>query len=139
MKQSRLQVRPIYVYSADHVRADVFLCMLDYYLEWHLRKRPAPMLFEDHHPEGATARRKTKRPKSPSGQSRQPQPRSPKPACPPTACAPCSRILACNEATRPGQPNHAFTIIAQPTPLSAEAFQRLGVEPSKVIPVPLHP
>ncbi len=59
MKQSRLQVRPIYVYSADHVRADVFLCMLDYYLEWHLRKRPAPMLFEDHHPEGATARRKT--------------------------------------------------------------------------------
>ena len=57
MKQSRLQVRPIYVYSADHVRAHVFLCMLAYYLEWHLRKRLAPMLFEDDDPEGATAQR----------------------------------------------------------------------------------
>ena len=59
MKQSRLQVRPIYVYSADHVRAHVFLCMLAYYLEWHLRKRLAPMLFEDDDPEGATAQRET--------------------------------------------------------------------------------
>ena len=59
MKQSRLQVRPIYVYSADHVRAHVFLCMLAYYLEWHLRKRLAPKLFEDDDPEGATAQRTT--------------------------------------------------------------------------------
>ncbi len=47
--------------------------------------------------------------------------------------------LTCNEATLPGQPNHHFTIIVQPTPLQAVAFQRLGVEPSKTIPVPLHP
>ena len=47
--------------------------------------------------------------------------------------------LTCNEATLPGQPNHPFTIIAQPTTLQAEAFQRLGVEPGKTIPVPLHP
>ena len=33
--------------------------MLAYYLEWHLRKRLAPMLFEDDDPEGATAQRKT--------------------------------------------------------------------------------
>ena len=33
--------------------------MLAYYLEWHLRKHLAPMLFEDDDPEGARAQRKT--------------------------------------------------------------------------------
>ena len=37
-----------YVYQrlADRVRAHVFLCMLAYYLEWHMRQRLAPMLFD---------------------------------------------------------------------------------------------
>ena len=47
--------------------------------------------------------------------------------------------LTCNEVTLPGQPNHPFTIITQPTPLQAEAFQRPGAEPSKMIPVPQQP
>jgi len=40
-------VRPIYHWLADRVRAHVFLCMLAYYLEWHMRQRLAPMLFDD--------------------------------------------------------------------------------------------
>ena len=48
-----LKVRPIYHYSAERVRAHVFLCMLAYYLEWHLRQRLAPLLFDDHEPEAA--------------------------------------------------------------------------------------
>ena len=48
-----LKVRPIYHYSAERVRAHVFLCMLAYYLEWHLRQRLAPLLFDDHQPEAA--------------------------------------------------------------------------------------
>ena len=44
--------------------------------------------------------------------------------------------LTCNEVSLPGPPNHPFTIIAQPTPQQAEAFQRLGLEPSKMFPVP---
>ena len=47
MKTTQLKVRPVFVYTADHVRAHVFLCMLAYYLEWHLRQKWAPMLFED--------------------------------------------------------------------------------------------
>ena len=47
--------------------------------------------------------------------------------------------LTCNEATLPGPPNHPFTIIAQHTPLQADAVQRRGVEPSRMIPVPPHP
>ncbi len=39
---------------------------------------------------------------------------------------------------RPASKN-PFTIIAQPAPLQAEAFPRPVVDPSKMIPVPLHP
>lgn len=42
-----LKVRPIYHHLADRVKAHVFLCMLAYYLEWHMRKRLAPILFDD--------------------------------------------------------------------------------------------
>ena len=45
--------------------------------------------------------------------------------------------LTCNEATLPGQPDHPFTIVAQPTPLQVEAFQRLRVEPTRMIPIQL--
>ena len=48
-----LKVRPIYHYSAERVRAHVFLCMLAYYLEWRLRQKLAPLLFDDHQPEAA--------------------------------------------------------------------------------------
>lgn len=40
-----LQVRPIYHHLADRVRAHVFLCLLAYYVEWHMRQALAPLLF----------------------------------------------------------------------------------------------
>lgn len=42
-----LKVRPIYHHLADRVRAHVFLCMLAYYVEWHMRQALAPILFDD--------------------------------------------------------------------------------------------
>jgi transposase len=36
VKTVDLQVRPVYHWLADRVRAHVFLCMLAYYLEWHM-------------------------------------------------------------------------------------------------------
>jgi transposase len=47
IKTVDLQVRPIYHWLEGRVRAHVFLCMLAYYLEWHLRQRLAPLLFDD--------------------------------------------------------------------------------------------
>jgi len=47
LKTVDLRVRPIHHRTADHVRAHVFLCTLAYYVEWHLRKALAPVLFED--------------------------------------------------------------------------------------------
>lgn len=55
MKGLDLLVQPIYLSLEDHVTAHIFLCMLAYYIEWHLRQSLAPVLFEDEELE--TARR----------------------------------------------------------------------------------
>jgi DDE family transposase len=48
MKTVGLELRPVFHWTAPRVRAHVLLCMLAYYLEWHMRRRLAPMLFDDH-------------------------------------------------------------------------------------------
>jgi hypothetical protein len=52
-----LEVRPIHHRRAPRVRAHVFLCMLAYYLEWHIRRVLAPILFDDHDKPAAEAER----------------------------------------------------------------------------------
>lgn len=47
LKTVDLKVRPIHHRLADRVRAHVLLCMLAYYVEWHMRQALAPMLFDD--------------------------------------------------------------------------------------------
>jgi transposase len=48
LKTVDLHVRPIHHRLADRVRTHVFLCMLAFYVEWHMRNKLAPLLFEDH-------------------------------------------------------------------------------------------
>jgi Transposase DDE domain len=52
-----LKVRPIFHWLDDRIRAHVFLCMLAYYVEWHMREKLAPLLFEDHERDEAEATR----------------------------------------------------------------------------------
>ena len=59
MKSVDLKVRPIHHHLADRVRAHVFLCMLAYYVEWHMRHALAPILFDDHDRATAQANRKS--------------------------------------------------------------------------------
>jgi hypothetical protein len=47
LKTVDLEIRPIRHWNADRVRAHVFLCMLAYHVEWHLRQALAPLLFHD--------------------------------------------------------------------------------------------
>src|SRR5450432_3784055 len=47
LKSVDLDIRPIRHWTADRVRAHVFLCMLAYHVEWHLRQVLAPLLFHD--------------------------------------------------------------------------------------------
>lgn len=52
-EKTDLEVRPIHHRAPDRVRAHVFLCMLAYYVQWHMRQALAPLLFEDHDRAGA--------------------------------------------------------------------------------------
>jgi hypothetical protein len=57
MKTVDLKIRPIRHWTADRVRAHVFLCMLAYHVEWHLARALAPLLFHDTELEAARAER----------------------------------------------------------------------------------
>jgi hypothetical protein len=60
LKTIGLDLRPIYPYSEDRVRAQRLICMLALYLVWHLRKAWAPLCFADEAPPertGPVARR----------------------------------------------------------------------------------
>jgi hypothetical protein len=50
LKSPELEIRPVRHRRADRVRAHAFLCLLAYYLEWHLRAAWAPLLFQDEQP-----------------------------------------------------------------------------------------
>ena len=57
LKTVDLELRPVYHWTAPRVRAHVLLCMLAYYLEWHMRQCLAPILFDDHDPVAREAQR----------------------------------------------------------------------------------
>jgi len=57
LKTVDLDIRPIFHWVSPRVRAHVFLCMLAYHLEWHMRQALAPILFDDHDRAAAEALR----------------------------------------------------------------------------------
>jgi len=57
LKTVDLHVRPIHHRLPDRVRAHILLCMLAYYVEWHMRQLLAPLLFDDHDKPQAQAAR----------------------------------------------------------------------------------
>jgi transposase len=59
MKTVDLLLRPIYHRNEDRIRSHVFICMLAYYVEWHMRKQLRPLLFADDDQESAAAARES--------------------------------------------------------------------------------
>ena len=57
LKTVDLELRPVFHWTAPRVRAHVLLCMLAYYLQWHMRQSLAPMLFDEPDPVGRDAQR----------------------------------------------------------------------------------
>lgn len=47
MKGMDIRIRPIRHFTEEHVRAHIFLCMLAYYVEWHLRRALGGLLYDD--------------------------------------------------------------------------------------------
>jgi len=66
LKGLDLRVRPIRHRTEDRVRAHIFLCLLAYYVEWHMRRALAPLLFDDEEREESRAGRDPVAPARPS-------------------------------------------------------------------------
>jgi transposase len=47
LKSADLRIRPIHHRGEERVRAHIFLCLLAYYLEWHMRQALSALLFDD--------------------------------------------------------------------------------------------
>ena len=135
IKTVDLKVRPINHRKPDRVRAHVFICMLAYYVEWHMRRSLAPMLFEEEERELAEALRES--------------------VVAPAIRTPSARRKAASKRSEDGLPVHsfqtllsdlrtiaknrihpvsqndsgafAFDLITKPTPLQRKALDLLGV------------
>ena len=132
IKTVDLHVRPIYHWLADRVRAHVFLCMLAYYLEWHMRQRLAPMLFDDTDKAAAEALRVSvvaQAQRSPAAVRKQTTGVTPDgmPVHSFRTLLADLATLARNTIITAINPNHPIIVLTKPTPLQHKAFALLGV------------
>ena len=139
-KVTRLEVRPVYVYSAEHVRAHVFLCALACHVEWHLRQRLAPILFEDHDRAGARAKRTSpvqKAKVSDSAKQKADTKITPDglPVNSMRTLLDHLGSLTLNQIALAGNPEQTFNVATEPTPLQQRAFQLLELDPKRMFPV----
>jgi hypothetical protein len=132
LKTVDLQVRPVYHWLAERVRAHVFLCMLAYYLQWHLRQRLAPMLYDDTDKEAAEALRASvvaKAERSPAAVTKQTTGRT-EDELPVHSFRTLLADLATltrNTLVTDIDPERPFTLVARPTPLQQKALDLLGL------------
>ena len=137
---TRLEVRPVYVYSAEHVRARVFLCALACHVEWHLRQRLTPLLFEDHGRAGARAKRTS--PVQKAKVSDRAKQKADTKITPDGLPVNSMRTLldhlgslTLNQIALAGNPEQTFNVATEPTPLQQRAFQLLELDPTRMFPV----
>jgi transposase len=88
IKTVDINIRPIHHHKADRVRAHVFICMLSYYVEWHMRRALAPILFEDDD--------------KPAGENLRSS------VVAPAQRSPCAESKALSKKTSDGEPVHSF-------------------------------
>jgi len=136
IKTVDLHVRPVYHRLADRVRAHVFLCMLAYYLEWHMRQRLAPMLFDDTDKEAAEALRASvvaQAQRSPAAVQKQTTGLTPDglPVHSFQSMLADLATVARNTITTAITPNYPLTVITRPTAIQQKAFQLLDVSCSQ--------
>jgi transposase len=137
LKTVDLHLRPIHHWLAPRVRAHVFLCMLACHVEWHMRERLKPILFDDDDP-AAAARERTSivAPAQPSPAAlRKRASKLTANGGPVHSFQSLLRDLATctlNEMTTTLNAAYSFTLVATPTPIQAQAFRLLDVDPTKL-------
>jgi hypothetical protein len=132
LKSVDLQLRPVRHWLPERVRAHVFLCMLGYYLEWHLRQRLAPMLFHDTDRDAAEVQRNgpvAKAERSPAAIAKQTTGVTPDglPVHSFSSLLADLATLARNTVTTAINPHRPFTLLTRPTPIQQKAFDLLGL------------
>lgn len=136
LKSVDLKVRPIGHRKPERVRAHIFICMLAYYVEWHMRRELAPLLFDDEDWELARAMRESV--VSPAVRSQKAQAKARKkrtedglPVHSFHTLIADLRTLALNRVrslARSGEMEAMeFDLLTTPTPLQSKAFELLGV------------
>ena len=133
LKTVDLHIRPIHHWLAPRVRAHVFLCMLACHVEWHMRERLKPMLFDDDDPTAAARERASiVAPASSSPAAlRKRASKLTADGGPVHSFRSLLRDLATctlNEMTTTLNDAYSFTVVATPTPIQAQAF----VDPTKL-------
>jgi len=142
LKTVDLEIRPIHHWLSDRVRAHVFLCMLTYYVEWHMRRKLAPMLYDDEDKEAALASRPSpvaKAPRSDRAKAKNASKRTEdgQPVHSFHTLIADLGTLCLNEAIAAANPNYALAITTRATPLQQKALDLLGasvnsgVEPAR--------
>ncbi len=132
LKTVDLKVRPVFHYTAGRVRAHILLCMLAYYVEWHMRGWLKPLLFDDEEPHAAEAARASVVAPAQVSESAQRKARSQRTAngLPVHSFQTLLADLATVAKNRviPRLPGaEPFTVVTRPTALQSEAFRLLGV------------
>jgi len=131
LKSVDLKVRPIFHRLEKRVRAHVFLCMLAYYVEWHMRKALGPMLFDDEHKEEAQAQRGSVVAKA--RRSKQAQAKAQRGLTEDGSPVHSFKTLLddlgtlCRNTIRLKSTAAVFTEFTTPTPIQDKAFRLLGV------------
>jgi hypothetical protein len=132
LKTVDLQVRPVYHWLADRVRAHVLLCMLAYYLEWHMRQGLAPMLFEDADKQAAETLRTSvvaQAQRSPTAVQKQTTKSTPDglPVHSFQTLLADLATIAQNTIVTAITPRYPLTMVTRQTPTQHKAFQLLGL------------
>ncbi len=137
MKTVDLEIRPIRHWTAQRVRAHVFLCMLAYHLEWHLRDALAPLLFHDTDRDAARAERTSPVAKTEPSEAAKAKKATKRSADGLRVMSFADLIahlgtLVRNTMRVPLRAKHRFTLHSRPTPLQEAAFKLLDLDPLRV-------
>jgi transposase len=133
MKTVDLEVRPIHHRRSHRVRAHVLLCMLAYYVEWHMRQVLKPILFDDHDKTSADAGRisivaKAKRSKAADRKACTQRTHDGLPIHSFRSLLGDLATVTRNTMALEGQPEATFLLYPDLTAVQARAFQLLDVE-----------
>ena len=130
LKTVDLHIRPIYHWRKERVVAHIFLCMLAYYVEWHMRQALAPLLFDDEDKEYAQKLRTSvvaPAVRSPMAEEKDNSRRTPQgyPVHSFQTLLQDLATIAKNRVNPCGQGKADFFMLTKPTPLQKRVFELL--------------